>query len=37
MALIDLIEDFPKHLPIALVGGLSEVIRPESIVGLSRE
>ena len=28
MALIDLIEDFPKHLPIALVGGLSEVYSP---------
>jgi glucosamine kinase len=28
MALIDLIEDFPKHLPIALVGGLSPVYSP---------
>ncbi|MEC9077140.1 MAG: hypothetical protein VX907_04310, partial [Pseudomonadota bacterium] len=28
MALIDLIQDFPKHLPIALVGGLSAVYSP---------
>ena len=28
MALIYLIQDFPKHLPIALVGGLSAVNSP---------
>ena len=28
MALIDLIQDFPKHLPITLVGGLSAVYSP---------